>query len=436
MKRIAASVGLVAISTSALQAQDAGAISAMQGAKPWNASVSLRGFYDDNINSERHGKDDSFGFEINPTIGLALVGERTSGSLSYSYSGKWYDERPEGNSSNWDHTHIFNASVQHAFSSRTRLVVGDQFVIGQEPDVLRVNDVVVGPQRISGENIRNFGSIILTHQFTDLFGIEAGYANSYYNYEDSSPDREVGANGTIITQASRSGLLDRIEHYAHIDTRWHFAPQTVGIVGYMYGTTLYTADETIQGNPDAIPPIPYAKSDSRNNRSHFGYVGVEHSFSPDLSGSARVGAQYVDFYNGNDSSVTPYFMGTLRYFYTADSRVEVGASYQRNATDFVGNTSVVTDADTAVVYASVRHRIMPRLYGSAVGTFQWQRFNGGGAGADDESDRYFLLGLDAEYRFSPHWSGHVGYNLDVLDSDIETRNYTRNRVYIGVTADY
>jgi hypothetical protein len=135
MKRIAASVGLVAIGTSALQAQDAGAISAMQGAKPWNASVSLRGFYDDNINSERHDKNDSFGFEINPTIGLALVGERTSGSVSYTYSGKWYDERPEGNSSNWDHTHIFSASVQHAFSSRTRLVVGDQFVIGQEPDV-------------------------------------------------------------------------------------------------------------------------------------------------------------------------------------------------------------------------------------------------------------------------------------------------------------
>ena len=313
MKRIAASVGLVAISTSALQAQDAGAVSTMQGSKPWNASVSLRGFYDDNINSERHDKDSSFGFEINPTIGLALVGQQTSGSLSYTYSGKWYDDRPEGNTSNWDHTHIFNASVQHAFSSRTRLVVGDQFVIGQEPDVLRVNDVVVGPQRISGENIRNFGSIILTHQFSELFGIEAGYANSFYNYDDSSPVVAVlpqPAPNTIVVQPSRSGLLDRIEHYAHIDTRWHLAPQTVGIVGYMYGQTIYTADELIQG--DALLGIPESRSDARNNRSHFGYVGIEHAFSPDLSATARVGAQYVDFYNGDESSVTPYFQGTLR----------------------------------------------------------------------------------------------------------------------------
>lgn len=433
MKRIAASVGLVALGTSVLQATDAGALTSMQTAKPWSASLSLRGFYDDNINSTKDDKTDSLGFEINPSVGIGFATDQTSGRFGYTYSGKYYGTKPSGNSSNWDHTHIFDAALQHAFSSRARLAVTDSFVIGQEPDVLRVDNVMVAPQRISGDNIRNHGTIVFNYQVTELLGLEVGYANSWYNYDDNG-DVVVLAPLPEVAATSRSGVLDRIEHSAFLNTRWQLAPQTVGIVGYMYGETDYTGDEFVQGDLNVL--VPFSKSDDRNSRSHFGYVGVEHSFNPQLSGTARVGFQYIDFYNDGSTSVTPYGEGTIRYFYGPENRVEGGVTYRRATTDYVGETSVVDDAGTLVVYGSVTHRIMPRVYGSLIGTYQWQRFNGGGAGSDGENEHFYLLGADLSYRFNAHLSAHVGYNLDVLDSDISDRDYDRNRVYVGVTADY
>jgi hypothetical protein len=313
------------------------------------------------------------------------------------------------------------------------LAITDSFVIGQEPDVLRVENIIVGPQRISGDNIRNHGTIVFNYQVTELLGLEVGYANSWYDYDDEG--ELIGlAPLPVVVIASRSGVLDRLEHSAFFNTRWQLSPQTVGIIGYMYGETDYTGDEFVQG--DLNLGIPFSESDDRNSRSHFGYVGVEHSFNPQLSGTARVGVQYIDFYNDGTTSLSPYVEATMRYFYGPENRVEGGVTYRRSTTDYVGSTSVVEDADTAVVYGSVTHRIMPRLYGTVIGTFQWQQFNGGGAGSDGENDYFYLLGTDLSYRINSHWSAHVGYNLDVLDSDISDRDYNRNRVYVGVTADY
>jgi hypothetical protein len=47
-----------------------------------------------------------------------------------------------------------------------------------------------------------------------------------------------------------------------------------------------------------------------------------------------------------------------------------------------------------------------------------------------------MAGLMLEYSFTPNWSAHVGYNFDLLESDLKGRDYDRNRVYIGVRASY
>jgi len=73
------------------------------------------------------------------------------------------------------------------------------------------------------------------------------------------------------------------------------------------------------------------------------------------------------------------------------------------------------------------------LYGSVVGQFQNSTLDGGPL--NNISERYYLLGLNIEYRFNLHLSTHVGYNYDKLDSDAN-RSFDRNRVYVGVTASY
>ncbi len=53
-----------------------------------------------------------------------------------------------------------------------------------------------------------------------------------------------------------------------------------------------------------------------------------------------------------------------------------------------------------------------------------------------ETDNFYMLGLNLSYQFTRLISGEVGYNYDLLTSDIPQRGYSRNRVYVGVTAAY
>src|SRR4029453_1347905 len=104
-----------------------------------------------------------------------------------------------------------------------QLGIRDSFVIGQEPDALRSGNAFTSFQRLSGDNIRNYGAITLNGQLSRLFGIEVGFANVYFNY---GQDGELVAEDpnflpflVPIVQPSASGVMDRIEHTAHIDGR-------------------------------------------------------------------------------------------------------------------------------------------------------------------------------------------------------------------------
>ena len=430
MNRLVATVGLAAIGATTLQAQQVPGLTASMP-KPWSASATLRGFYDDNLNTvpSNAQKQDVFGIELSPSLGVQWSSPQTHVTATYVYSFKWYNHTPIGQSQPYDQDHAFNVALEHAFSQRQQLVVGDSFVIGQEPDYLRAGNTLATFQRLSGNNIRNYGSIAFKDQFTRLFGIEVGYNNAYYDYADQG--------GTFISP-SASGLLDRLEHTIHLDTQWTLQPETVAVFGYQFRWVDYTAGEEIGVvAPDSAP----VKSDERNFREHYAYVGLNHTFRPDLTASVRVGADFLDFYNdpsGSGNGWGPYAQFVVDWTYAQDSRVEFGLTHDINSTDISGadgsTRSFTSSQETTVLYGSINHRITARLRGSVIGQFQDSTFNGGTA--NNLSERDYLLGLNLNYQFNPHLSGELGYNYDKLESQIPGRTFDRNRVYIGVTAGY
>src|ERR1051325_2293300 len=97
MNKIVASVGLAALGISSLQsvrAEDAGA----PPGKPWSVQASLRGFYDDNINTSPDGtpKQHVYGIEVSPEIDVYLVNDQNSFRAGYRYSLRAYDHIPAG----------------------------------------------------------------------------------------------------------------------------------------------------------------------------------------------------------------------------------------------------------------------------------------------------------------------------------------------------
>src|ERR1051325_1143809 len=231
MKKIVASVGLVALGASGLHSAPIPGLTE-EGGKNWTASLTLRGFYDDNFNTVRSGPDrqDAFGFEISPSVGVGFQWPQTTLSLGYVYSFKYYDHKPLENSTKYDQSHIINASLDHTFSERYKINAHESFVIGQEPDVLRTGAAMETFQRISGDNIRNDAGFNFDAQLTRLFGLELGYNNSFWDYAQHGEDVE---GATIIPSAS--GVLDRVEDAVHIDSRWMVLPETVAIFGYRFG---------------------------------------------------------------------------------------------------------------------------------------------------------------------------------------------------------
>jgi hypothetical protein len=405
MKRILASIGLVAIGASSLYAQE----SADQ-TKPWSISGSLRGFYDDNYATQVSSlKEGSWGIDVSPSAKFKYAPALTDVTASYVYDMKWY-EKPDVE----DQSHQAQVTINHQFSERYSVRAGDMFVVAQEPDMMSGNGIISTPVRSKGSNIHNRGNFGFLTEVTPVFGVDVTYENNLYSYEEEA----------------RAAQLDRDEHLAGIDLRWKVLPSTVGVFGYRLGQDSYSnkiiGQDTL-GN--------YVESSRRDSWSHYFFVGADEEFTKELKGSVRVGAQYFDYYHEDETQTSPYADASISYEYLPGSSVVVGVKNQHAATDVIGFDAgnPVLDSEVTVPYVSWTHKITAKLTGNVVAQFQRATFNGGSF--DSQNEDYYTIGANLGYQINKYILAEAGYNFDDLESTVG-RTYNRNRVYFGVRATY
>jgi hypothetical protein len=455
MKRAIASASLLALGAAGAAAQ------LVNADKPWSISGSLRGFYDDNINTqpEGPGKVDSFGFEIIPAATVDLNSGPTTFKGSFIYDNRYYFERR-----NTDQSEDLELDLNHNFSARYSVGLNESFVNAQEPEILAGTGPVATPLRSNGNNIHNAIALNFQAQLTRLFGLVFGYNNSIYSYEEN--------HGNTISPGlpSRSALLDVNQNTFTVDSTWALSEKTRGIFGYKFSVLYNTSDESVLNDGAFIagpPPVNspnypfggpyYIPADSRNNYAHFVYVGADESFSSRLNGSIRIGLQYLDYYNNgtlqgafpntvfvrsSSTSLSPYVDLSANYSYSNDGALTFGFHQGHNQTDVAASTGdpnagVTVDEESSTVYMTVTQKltpITPKLTASGSLQYQYSVFNGGTS--NNETDNFFMLGLDLAYQLTPHFSAETGYNFDALSSDLAGRNYTRNQVFVGVRAVY
>ncbi len=449
MRKFFVSVGLIAAGTASLQAAYAPDWNSTS-ASMWSLSGTLRGFYDDNYNTTSgSGKQDSYGLEVSPSFSLNVPLQQTEFGLRYIYGLSYYQRREELGQDPIDQTQQFDLWVDHAFSERWQAKVQDSFVVGQEPELIDPNTSVT--TRTEGNNIRNTSTLTLNTTWTRLFSTALGYQNTFYDYENS---------GAVVTSpvyfsflgysflvspgsvdASLAGLLNRIEQSAWLNLQWRVRPETTVLVGGNFGLVNYTADEPIAWSQQftAITGNQFYYSQNRDNRSYIGYLGFQHSFLPNLSVNAQGGFQYIETYNDplSSPSVAPYAVMSAIYTYAPGSYAQIGFTESQSATDEIApDTSgrITQSTESSTVYASINHELTPKLVGSVIGRWQHSVYNGGFY--NNQAIDYYSLGVDLSYSFNRHFSVDVGYNFDDLVSQIPGSGYTRNRIYLGVTAAY
>jgi Putative beta-barrel porin 2 len=433
MNKLFVSIGLVAAGTVGLQAEYAPDLNTpMQTSKIWSVSASLRGFYDDNYNTAPSGSPNdrgSYGFEVSPSLSLNVPLQQTELGARYVYGLYYYQDRDHLGQNPVDQTHQLDLWVDHAFTERWQTKLEDTFIVSQEPQLTSSGDPY--PYRTKGNNIQNVANISLHTDWTRLLSTDLGYRNSFYDYENS---------GGNASDPSLAGLLNRDENLVSLNFNWQVQPETKAFIGYQFGQVSYTGNEQISAWPSpAFPLVSYDSSD-RDNLSHYVYVGVEHRFLQNLSLDVKAGGQYTDEYNapgGSQTSFNPYADLSVIYTYAEGSYVQAGFTQSQNATDITAPDSsghIAEYQNSSVLYASVNHRITPKLLGSVIGHWQYSEIKGGAY--DGDSDTFYDLGVNLTYNITPHFSAEVGYNFDHLDSGSSDPSYDRNRGYIGVTATY
>ena len=427
MKKVIASVGLVAMGAAALQAADSmTSVTAPEATKPYTLGMVGRGFFDDNIATRSSDqRKSSYGFEVSPSAALRLNSEVTQLRAEYIYSMRYFFDRSPHRA---DHMHQLDASLHHAFSERCRVKLEDSFAIAQEPTILGGGVFVNAPIRANGNNMRNVLNANVDGDLTEKIGLGLGYQNTWYDYQNHGQD------------SSYSALLDRFEHLFSVNLKYKVAEPTIALVGYQFGAVHYTAKDRLQSLPVVIMP------NARDNYSHYYFLGVDHQFNPQLMGSARAGAQTIDYHKlaGSKLRTSPYFDVALTYKYMEGCAAQLGYKYSRMQTDVYtytagGNFPYTLDAQSSALYGSVEHSFIPEKFiGKLTGTYQNSNMRGGPA--DGKKEDFVVLGADLTYNFTKFLAGQAGYNLDLLKSDLDMvtgyRSYHRNRVYLGVKATF
>jgi len=412
MNKLISAAGMLSLGAASLVVQTS-AVASEGGTKPWSISAGLRGFYDDNIYTAPKAsvrKIESFGFEISPSVEYVASFEQTTISAGYGYTGRYFEK-----DSHWDQSHRFTGDLKHNFSPRLTLEVGERFMVAQEPSELLGGQ----PLRTKGDNVSNDAHIGLTIELAPRLSAVVGYRNGLYDYSD----------------ANYKGVLNRTEHLPSLNLRYQILPSTVGVLGYQYGITDYDSNLLIPGTG--------IKSSDRDNTSHYAFGGVDHSFSSQLSGSVRVGAQITDYVNAPagaavQSKTSPYADASLKYAYAPGGAFQVGVRHQLNPTDIAVDSTggIVQDQESTAVYASVTHDITAKLKGRITAQYQNSEFHTGGL-LDGQTEDFMSAGATLSYAFTHNLSAEAAYYFDNLESkSILAREFARNRVFLGIRASY
>ena len=423
MKKLFASAGLLIVGAGVTPAVNLGDLGRGETANRWGATLALRGFYDDNYATSPSGKQQSSpGFEVNPTISANLPGAQTYLGAKIDYSMLYYFDRP---GDKVDHNLSLDLKLDHRFNERQRLRVEDLLTYSRQPELLDRSGTVTTPLRSESAGIRNFLPIEFSWQLTRLFSLEMGYQNTYYNYFDDAKDPNTYA-----------APLNRWEHRAHVDARWQLQPHTVALIGYSAGLVDYSSGATLV--PASLNG-PAVKAEDRNNFSQSIYVGGEHDFSSEFHAGLKIGASFNDYYNADQTDVSPFVDLALSWAYLPGNLMKLGVRQGHNSTDVVSGRDssgqITTDQDTTTVYGLISHRLTPKLTGTLQPQFQHSIYTGGVY--DGDADDYFSLALKFGYQFTYNWSAEIEYNFDYYTSSaINCRDFTRNRIYAGVRLTY
>ena len=372
----------------------------------WTVGANL--VYDDNVlaGSNRIGsfpKEDSLA--INPYVGASWVNVTPQTTVDvYARLGMvYYFDAPTGANDANSQSRL-GLNLTHRFSERLRWVSRNFVAYELEPDYSRG----YANSRIADEYFYWQTQNALGFRWTERFATYTGFTLTGVDYGSSNDN-------------------DRFTWGLNNEFRYQVTEQTVATLDYRYRDT----------NASGV---------GRDSKDQFVLLGVEHRFSPNTVGVFRAGLQHRDVSGGKDNT-RPSVEFALNSQVNDQLRVRAFTRYSMESYDTVrlANSGALLDFDqrqTLRVGVSAEYMLSPQLSINGGVDYIFTNYKDGVVLANpanvpsSPSDDIINLYVGVSYQFTDYLFGTLSYNFSDSSSDLAGRDYSRNRVSVGVRAEF
>lgn len=360
---------------------------------PFLISVSVRGGYDDNVNTTRINRQESWFTNAGVSLAYTFGSPRTRLDLSAGGGVTYYVEDVNGD--DYDTNFYLSLSLVHKATPRLTVSAVAYATYQEEPDF----SLALGLNRRSGNFFFTRDKVTVSYLWTPRFSTATSYTLGVVRYDNSS----VGF------------FEDRIENTVGNEFRFLLWPTTTLVGEYRFQIVSY----------DDIP---------RDSTTHFVLAGFDHSFSPRLDMSFRGGAEFRDYDNNGDLS-SPYFEGTLNYALGKDTTIAWTNRYAIEESDVLLNQS----RRTFRTGLRLKHDFTPRITSMLGAYYEHDEYDGINTPMVVSSpfdEDAFDIALTVRYAVTRYFAIEAGYNHTEVLSDVFLREYSRNRYFAGVNLTF
>lgn len=361
--------------------------------------------YDDNIAPGFGDEEDSA--SINPYVGLSFVNltPQTTWDVYVRLGIIYYFDAPEGqNTDDVNSQSRAGVNLTHRLSERLRFSSRNFISYELEPDY----SYGYASSRQLGEYLYWQADNSVGFRWTERFATYTGL-------------RLTGADYDLANN-------DRFTWELYNQFRYQLTPQTVLTGDYRYAQT---------------------SGDGRSSdyTDQFVLVGAEHRFSPNTIGIIRAGAQFRDVDDGS-SSTSPYLELALKSQVTQQLGVRAFTRYGIEGYDTVlshpdAGLVEFDDRRTLRIGVSAEYAFSPML--SIFGGIDYipTSFQEGRSLTDpsitnvaDLDDDIFNAYVGVSVKLTETVTATASYTFTDSSSDVVGRDYDRNRISVGVSAEF
>lgn len=372
---------------------------------PIQWGVGMNMIWDDNTNPTVAGPEDET-LSTNPYVEVAFVSgsPQTTWDVYAKLGALYYFDEPTAAGSDDAYGQMrAGVDLTHRFDERLRLVS------------------------------RNFLSYELEPDYS--YGFASNRQASEYLYWDTDnslgyrwTERLATYTGLKLTMLDYDSLADsdRFTWTVYNQFRYVLSPQTVGTASIRYAQT--TADGSASDSSDL-----------------YLLVGAEHRFTPNTILIGSVGAQIreVDGPTGSNST-SPYLELTLRTQVNEQLSISSFLRYGAEVYDTVVALPALAEFDSRMtlrIGTQVNYQVSQKLaLFSGVDlistSYEEGRTVPGGVAVNDRDETLINGYIGASLEITEYLDGTISYNFTGATSDIPNRTYDRNRISLGLKAEF